>query len=110
MLDCFSKIEYELAHAIDKHSRRLIMTNIELFLNYCTRVDDRQFITRDQVHRGILERFDSLLTQFFNSEEPQTEGLPSVAWCAGRFNLSAHQLRRPDQKRKRQIRTGIHSK
>jgi len=90
VLDCFSKIEYELAHAIDKHSRKLITTNVELFLNYCSRFYDRQFITRDQVHKGILERFDSLLNQFFSSEEPQTEGLPSVAWCAGQFNLSAN--------------------
>ena len=90
VLDCFNKIEYELAHAIDKHSRKLITTNVELFLNYCTRFYDRQFITRDQVHKGILERFDSLLNQFFSSEEPQTGGLPSVAWCAGQFNLSAN--------------------
>jgi AraC family transcriptional activator of pobA len=90
VLDCFSKIEYELAHAIDKHSRKLITTNVELFLNYCSRFYDRQFITRDQVHKGILERFDSLLNRFFSSEEPQTEGLPSVAWCAGQFNLSAN--------------------
>ena len=90
VLDCFNKIEYELAHAIDKHSRKLITTNVELFLNYCSRFYDRQFITRDQVHKGILERFDSLLNQFFSSEEAQTEGLPSVAWCAGQFNLSAN--------------------
>jgi hypothetical protein len=47
--DCFSKIEYELQHAIDKHSKQLIVSNIELFLNYCTRFYDRQFITRDNM-------------------------------------------------------------
>lgn len=90
VLDCFTKIEYELAHAIDKHSRKLITANIELFLNYCTRFYDRQFITRDHVHKGILERFDSLLNRYFESDEPQTLGLPSVAWCAGQLNLSAN--------------------
>lgn len=90
VLDCFTKIEYELAHAIDKHSRKLITTNIELFLNYCTRFYDRQFITRDQVHKGILERFDSLLNRLFSAEELQTDGLPSVAWCAGQLHLSAN--------------------
>jgi hypothetical protein len=34
VLDCFSKIEYELERAIDKHSKKLIVSNIELFLNY----------------------------------------------------------------------------
>lgn len=54
ILDCFSKIEYELERAIDQHSKRLIVSNIELLLNYCVRFYDRQFITRDIVHKGIL--------------------------------------------------------
>ena len=41
ILDCFSKINYELEHAIDQHSKRLIVSNIELFLNYCMRFYDR---------------------------------------------------------------------
>jgi AraC family transcriptional activator of pobA len=44
VLDCFAKIEYELEHAIDKHSKQLIVSNVELFLNYCVRFYDRQFI------------------------------------------------------------------
>ncbi|MBY0349167.1 MAG: helix-turn-helix transcriptional regulator [Hydrotalea flava] len=90
VLDCFSKIEYELEHAIDKHSKRLIVSNIELFLNYCTRFYDRQFITRDNVHKGILERFEKVLNAYFQSDKPQTIGLPSVAYCAGEVHLSAN--------------------
>lgn len=89
VLDCFSKIEYELQHSIDKHSKRLIVSNIEMLLNYCVRFYDRQFITRDKIHQGILERFESLLNQYFYSEKPQTVGLPSVAYCASELNLSA---------------------
>jgi AraC family transcriptional activator of pobA len=88
VLDCFSKIDYELEHAIDKHSKKLIVSNIELFLNYCVRFYDRQFITRDNVHTGILERFENLLNDYFQSEKPQTIGLPSVAYCADELNLS----------------------
>jgi len=88
VLDSFSKIAYELKHAIDKHSRTLIASNIELFLNYCLRFYDRQFITRDQAHRGILERFESLLNDYYQSEKPQTDGLPAVSWCASALNLS----------------------
>lgn len=90
ILDCFSKIEYELERAIDQHSKRLIVSNIELLLNYCVRFYDRQFITRDIVHKGILEKFESLLNGFFQTDKPQAIGLPSVAWCASELNLSAN--------------------
>lgn len=90
ILDCFLKIEYELEHAIDKHSKSLIVSNIELFLNYCVRFYERQFITRDNVHKGILERFENLVNGYFRTDRPQTIGLPSVAWCAGELNLSAN--------------------
>lgn len=89
VLDCFSKIEYELEHAIDKHSKQLIISNIELFLNYCVRFYDRQFITRENVHKGILEEFEDLLNNYYRSDKPQTIGLPSVAYCASELNLSA---------------------
>jgi AraC-like DNA-binding protein len=88
VLDSFAKIQYELDHAIDKHSRTLITNNIELFLNYCTRFYDRQFITRDHEHKGIVERFEKALNEYLHSEAPQHGGLPTVAWAAGQLNLS----------------------
>ncbi len=90
VLDCLTKIGHELEHAIDKHSKMLIVSNIELLLNYCTRFYDRQFITRDHAHKGILERFEGLLHAYFRSEKPQITGLPSVAYCADELNLSAN--------------------
>ena len=90
VLDCLAKIDSELRQSIDKHSKKLIVSNIELFLNYCTRFYDRQFITRDNVHRGILERFEQLLNEYFSSDKPQLIGLPSVAWCAAELHLSAN--------------------
>ncbi len=90
VLDCFSKIKYELDQAIDKHSKRLITTNIELLLGNCIRFYDRQFIIRDHVHHGILEKFEQLLNDYFASEKPQTIGLPSVAYCAEKLNLSSN--------------------
>src|SRR6478736_1447455 len=90
VLDCLSKIEYELEHAIDNHSKRLIVSNIELFLNYCVRFYERQFITRDNQNKGILEKFEVLLNEYFKSGKPQTIGLPTVAYCAAELNLSAN--------------------
>jgi AraC-like DNA-binding protein len=88
-LDCLSKIEYELEHAVDRHSKKLIVSNIEMLLNYCVRFYDRQFITRDNVHKGILEKFETLLNDYYQSDKPQTIGLPSVAYSANELNLSA---------------------
>jgi AraC family transcriptional activator of pobA len=90
VLGCFSKIDYELEHAVDRHSKGLIVSNIELLLNYCVRFYDRQFITRDMVHKGILERFEGLLNTYFKTDKPQLIGLPTVAYCAGELNLSAN--------------------
>lgn len=90
ILDCLSKIKFELEHGVDKHSKKLIATNIELFLNYCVRFYDRQFITRENSVKGIMERFETLLNEFFSSDKPQEVGLPSVAYCANELNLSAN--------------------
>jgi AraC family transcriptional activator of pobA len=88
VLDCLGKIHHELSGNIDKHSKRLITANIELFLDYSVRFYERQFLTRDHVLQGILERFETLLNAYLGSEKPQTSGLPSVAWCAEQLHLS----------------------
>jgi AraC-like DNA-binding protein len=89
VLDCFSKIEYELERSIDKHSKNLIVSNIELFLDYCIRFYDRQFIIRENVHKGALEKFEYLLNEYYQSGKPQIEGLPSFAFCANELHLSS---------------------
>lgn len=88
VMDCLSKIEFELQQPVDKHSKKLIVANIELFLNYCTRFYDRQFITRDKANQGIVEKFEALLNSYFTSDQPQHKGLPSVANCAEELHLS----------------------
>ena len=86
--DCFEKIAYEIDQNIDKHSKTLIVSNIELFLNYCMRFYDRQFITRTNVNKDILVRFENLLNDYFKSDNAQTSGLPSVTFCAEELHLS----------------------
>jgi len=90
VLDCFAKIDMELSRGIDKHSKMLIVSNIELFLNYCVRFYDRQFIIRDNVNKGVLSSFEKLLDDYFQTGKAQTSGLPSVGYCAGQLNLSAN--------------------
>jgi AraC-like DNA-binding protein len=89
IMDCFEKIKYELIHAIDKHSKQLIVSNIELLLQYCKRFYNRQFITRENVNKGILAKFEKILDDYFISEKPQTTGFPTVTGCADELHLSA---------------------
>ncbi|MCV9929541.1 helix-turn-helix domain-containing protein [Flavobacterium sp. LS1R49] len=86
--DLFSKLEYELSQSIDKHSKSIIVNNIELLLNYCVRFYDRQFITRENINTDILSKFENLLNDYFQSETPQDIGLPSVGYFADRLHLS----------------------
>lgn len=90
ILDCLDKINFELQHSIDKHSKNLIISNLELLLNYCVRFYERQFITRENVNKGILEKFEHLLNDYFKSQKPHDIGLPTVSYCADALHLSAN--------------------
>ena len=92
VIDCMHKIELELNHSIDKHSKTLIASNIELLLNYCERFYDRQFITREHINKDVLVRFENLLEDYFTSDKPQNIGLPTVGYCASKLNLSSNYL------------------
>ena len=80
-------IEQELHRAIDKHTRELIVSNIELLLNYCLRFYDRQFITREEINHGVLIKFLTLLDEYMN-DKAKYEGLPTVAYFADKCCLS----------------------
>lgn len=92
IMDCFHKIQYELQHPIDKHSKGLIVDSIKMFLDYCTRFYDRQFITRDNVNKDVLVRFEALLEDYFMKGRAEKTGLPTVQYIANELNLSANYL------------------
>ena len=88
IMDCFNKIQYELNHPIDRHSKNLITDNIKTFLDYCTRFYDRQFITRDNHNHDVLTRFERLINDYFNDGTAKQIGLPTVQFCADKLSLS----------------------
>lgn len=88
VMDCLEKISIELEHAIDKHSKALIAMNIELLLNYCMRFYERQFITRSNANKDALSQFEQLLEEYFQSQHPMQDGLPSVKYFADKVCLS----------------------
>lgn len=87
-MDCLGNIQAELLRPIDRHSRRLISRNIELLLDYCMRFYERQFISRAESNRDVLTRFEALLDEYFRNELPESQGLPSVKYFAGKVCLS----------------------
>lgn len=81
-------IEQELHRAIDKHTRELIVSNIELLLNYCLRFYDRQFITREEINHSVVKKFLDMLDDYI-AAKAQSEGLPTVAYFADKCCLSS---------------------
>lgn len=90
VIDCFKKIDEEINYGGDKHSNTIIASAIELFLNYCLRFYDRQFITRKKANKDILTHFEDLIDSYYISGNAEMHGTPTVAWCANRLHLSAN--------------------
>ena len=86
--NCMHIIDIELQHPIDKFSRRLIITNLELLLDYCLRFYERQFITRQDMNITAISRFSELLNEYINSGKTATDGIPTVKYFADRVHLS----------------------
>lgn len=86
--DYMDKIELELQHPIDRFSKSLIVSNIEVLLNYCMRFYERQFITREHLNHDTLARFERLLDEYLDSDQAMVEGIPTVRFFADKVCLS----------------------
>ncbi len=87
IIGCMREIREELHRPIDRHSKRIIASNIELLLNHCIRFYDRQFMTREVTNHDVLSRFEQLMTHYFDVSAEKQE-LPTVAWFADKLHLS----------------------
>ncbi len=90
--DIVKKIEKEYQQNIDKHSQKLIISNIELLLDYCNRFYDRQFYVRTNLNQDHISEFELLLKNYFSSEKPYELGVPSVKYCGEQLNMSPNYL------------------
>lgn len=88
LIECLNNIDQELKHCLDHHSRKIISRYIELLLDYCTRFYERQFITRNDANNEIIKQFNRILEDYFETNQPQTSGLPSDGYCAAKLRLS----------------------
>ncbi len=92
IISLFSIMDDELNSRIDDFSHKVILAQVDLLLNYADRFYKRQFLTRQVVSNDLLERFEELLSGYFDSEQSLNKGLPTVHELAEQLNLSASYL------------------
>ena len=88
----FANIYHEYLLPIDKFSKNVILSNLELLLTYSERYYERQFLTRSEVSTSIATRFDKELKHYFNDSKHSALDLPSVGYFADRLHVSANYL------------------
>lgn len=91
IIEIFKKIEEEYQH-IDRHTQDIILSQIDLLLNYSIRFYERQFITRKFVNNDLLSRMEQLLNDYFENDETPQNGLATVEYLAHNLNLSSNYL------------------
>jgi AraC-like DNA-binding protein len=92
LIECIQKIQAELQENIDVHSQYIIVSTIELLLNYCSRFYGRQMITRSQTNKSIISQIESVLKHYFAANSIQEHGLPTVKFLADQVHLSPSYL------------------
>lgn len=86
------QIQTEYSANLDKHSQGLILSNLELLLNYCMRFYDRQFITRTNFNSDFIVQFETELKSYFKSEVIREKGIPGANYFGERINMSTNYL------------------
>jgi AraC family transcriptional activator of pobA len=92
MLNVLNQIGDELNTAIDDFSQDVVLSYLEVLLNYSNRFYKRQFITRKAVNHHLLEQLEQVLNQYFEQQDTLKQGLPTVDYLAGKLNFSARYL------------------
>ena len=92
LLESVKKIQTELQENIDVHSQSIIVSTIELLLNYCSRFYGRQMITRSQSNKTIISQIEIILSAYFSNMNVNDKGLPSVKYLADSVHLSPSYL------------------
>lgn len=92
ILSIYQFIQDELNERIDKFSQDVIISQIELLLNYANRFYDRQFITRKAVNNDLLSKLENQLETYFIENKAAMKGLPSVNAIAESLNVTPRYL------------------
>jgi len=85
-----NNIKKEYEQRVDSHSQRVIVSHLELLLNYCRRFYERQFHTRVSQRRDVVAQFEKDLKKYFQEGKNSLSGLPEIQYFADRAHLSKH--------------------
>ncbi len=88
--DSINNIKNEYEQRIDNHSQRVIISNLELLLNYSLRFYERQFNTRTNQSKDIVSVFEKQLKTYYKERKALDFGVPSIDQFAQKANLSKH--------------------
>lgn len=88
----FKNIDMELQSAIDAISQDVLVSQLELLLNYSKRFYTRQFITRKVVNNDLLTKMETLLSGYFDTDKVFQSGLLTVEQLARELNVTPHYL------------------
>ncbi|MDJ1481325.1 helix-turn-helix transcriptional regulator [Cytophagaceae bacterium YF14B1] len=92
IVSVFENIQQELSNPIDDFSQDVVISHIEVLLNYSNRFYKRQFLTRKSVNHDLLTRMEQLLTMYFDEEQTLEKGLPTVEYLADLLHVSPRYL------------------
>lgn len=88
----FQNIKDELNQRFDHFSQDVMISQIELLLNYSNRFYNRQFLFQKVKNNDLLSKMDALLDEHFNGNEGLNSGLPTVQFLATQLNVSPNYL------------------
>lgn len=92
ILSVYQIMEQELNSRVDEFSQEVVIAQLELLLSYVNRFYKRQFITRKTASNDILQRTESILDNYLNSQEALRQGLPTVHYLSEQLNISSGYL------------------
>ena len=92
VFEIFKMIEKELSGRIDDFSQDVVISQIELLLNYANRFYKRQFITRKAVNNDLLQKLEEAMDHYFSNHISLNQGLPTVGYLAEQVNLTPSYL------------------
>jgi AraC-like DNA-binding protein len=85
-------IQEEIKERIDNHSQPVLVSNIELLLNYSKRFYERQFNTRSATNIDIVSKVERLLKDYYSDNQLIEKGQPTIPYLADHCHLSASYL------------------
>lgn len=88
--DCIANIKNEYEQRIDNHSQRVIISNLELLLNYSLRFYERQFNTRTTLSKDVVSQFERELKNYYKERKALEFGVPNIQLFSENANLSQH--------------------